>query len=75
MRKMFLFMMLSLDGYFEAPGHDIGWHNVDDEFNHFALEQLKEVDALMFGRRTYELMAGYWPEVIRMGGSARLDSC
>jgi dihydrofolate reductase len=61
MRKVLFFMMTSLDGYFEGPDHDISWHNVNDEFNDFALAQLKEVDTLLFGRVTYELMAGYWP--------------
>ncbi len=61
MRKVFLFMMVSLDGYFEGPDHDLGWHNVDEEFNEFAIEQLNEVDALLFGRVTYQMMASFWP--------------
>ncbi len=35
-------MTLSLDGYFEEPDHDLSWHNVDDEFNKIAIEQLKQ---------------------------------
>jgi hypothetical protein len=42
MRKIHVFMMLSLDGFFEGPNHDLSWHNVDDEFNKFAIEQLEE---------------------------------
>lgn len=61
MRKIFLFMMTSLDGYFEGPDHDISWHNADAEFNEFSIQQLGEVDTLVFGRKTYELMASYWP--------------
>jgi len=62
MRKVFLFMMVSLDGYFEGPKHDLSWHNVDAEFNEsFAIPQLQQADTLLFGRRTYELMASYWP--------------
>jgi len=61
MRKIILFMMVSLDGYFEGPDHDLSWHNVDEEFNDFAIAQLKEFDAILFGRRTYELMESYWP--------------
>jgi dihydrofolate reductase len=60
-RKIFLFMMVSVDGYFEGPNHDISWHNVDSEFVDFAILQLDEADTLIFGRRTYELMAGFWP--------------
>jgi dihydrofolate reductase len=61
MRKVFLFMMVSLDGYFEGPGQDISWHNVDEEFNDFAIEQLNEIGTLLFGRVTYEMMASFWP--------------
>ena len=61
MRKVFLFMMVSLDGFYEGPNHEIDWHNVDEEFNEFAINQLNEVDMLLFGRVTYQGMASYWP--------------
>src|SRR5712692_7181370 len=61
MRKVFLFMMVTLDGFFEGPNHEIDWHNVDEEFNEFAIHQLNDVDTLLFGRVTYQLMASYWP--------------
>ena len=61
MRKLIWFMTISLDGFFEGPNHDISWHNVDDEFNAFAIEQLREEDAILFGRRTYQLFENYWP--------------
>ncbi len=53
--------MVSLDGYFEGKDHDISWHNVDAEFHSFANEQLGEIDTLLFGRRTYDMMARWWP--------------
>src|SRR5581483_8485656 len=61
MAKIFLFMMVSVDGYFEGPDHDLSWHNVDAEFNEFAIEQTKNVGTLLFGKRTYDLMSSYWP--------------
>ncbi len=61
MRKIFLFMLVSVDGYFEGPNHDLSWHNVDAEFSAFANEQLGDIGTLLFGHRTYELMAGVWP--------------
>ncbi len=61
MRKVIIFNLTSLDGYFEGPDRDINWHNVDEEFNKFAEQQTDEFGALLFGRVTYELMAGYWP--------------
>lgn len=54
-------MMVTLDGYFEGEGHDISWHNVDGEFEEFAHDQLDDTGALLFGKRTYDLMASFWP--------------
>lgn len=34
---------------------------MDDEFNAYAIETLTASDVLIMGRRTYELMASYWP--------------
>lgn len=54
-------MMVSVDGYFEGTGHDLSWHNAgNDEFEQFAIEQLDETSELIFGRRTYEMMADFW---------------
>jgi dihydrofolate reductase len=64
MRKIYMFMMLSLDGFFEGPNHDLSWHNVDQEFNKFAIEQMNEIDLILFGRRMYQLMEGFWPDVV-----------
>ena len=61
MRNLFLFNMITLDGFFEGPERDINWHTVDDEFDEFAVAQLNSVDTLLFGRVTYDLMASYWP--------------
>ncbi len=61
MRKLFSFNMVTLDGLFEGPHQDISWHQVDHEFNEFAIAQLGEVDTLLFGRVTYQGMASYWP--------------
>jgi dihydrofolate reductase len=61
MRKVIFQMLISLDGFFEGPNKEIDWHNVDDEFNDYAIDFLNSVDTIMFGRVTYEMMAAYWP--------------
>ncbi len=61
MRKVFLFNLVTLNGFFEGPNQDINWHHVDEEFNEFAVNQLHEIGTLLFGRVTYHLMASYWP--------------
>jgi len=61
MRKLVVFNLVTLDGYFAGPGGDISWHNVDAEFNEFAIRMVNAGSTLLFGRVTYELMASYWP--------------
>jgi dihydrofolate reductase len=61
MKKIIVFNMITVDGFFAGTDGNINWHNVDAEFNEFAIKQLNEVGALIFGRVTYDLMAGYWP--------------
>ena len=60
-RKVISFNMITANGFFEGPNQDISWHNVDQEFNEFAMKQLRSVDMILFGRVTYQLMANYWP--------------
>ncbi len=63
MPKLVSFNMVTLDGFFEGTEPwSIDWHNAgDEEFNEFAVEQLKSLGTLLFGRATYQGMASYWP--------------
>lgn len=63
MARLILWNLMTLDGYTEGPGHDLSWHNDvwGDELEQLSIEQLKSAGGLLFGRLTYELMAGYWP--------------
>jgi hypothetical protein len=38
MRKIIVSEMISLDGFFAGPGGEIDWHNVDEEFNQYAID-------------------------------------
>ncbi|HET8580009.1 MAG TPA: dihydrofolate reductase family protein [Nitrospiraceae bacterium] len=63
MRRLIMWNMVTLDGFFEGPKKwDIDWHNYvwGDELEQFSIEQSKSVGMLLFGRVTYEGMAGYW---------------
>ncbi len=61
MRKVIMWDMVSVDCFFEAPGHDIGWFVFEDELAAYIGETQLEAGTLLFGRVTYELMAAYWP--------------
>ena len=35
MRKLYSFMVVTLDGFYEGPNGEFDWPNVDGEFNEF----------------------------------------
>jgi dihydrofolate reductase len=61
MRKLFVSNVMSLDGFFEGPNHELNWFPPDEEFFDYARDMLRSVDTILFGRATYEHMAAYWP--------------
>jgi dihydrofolate reductase len=61
MKKLIFFMMTTANGFYERGPWEIDWHNTDEEFNEFAIEQLELMDTLVFGRKTYAGMVAYWP--------------
>ena len=61
MRKVILWDMITVDGFFEGPGHDLGWFVFEEELERYILETQEKAGTLLFGRVTYEMMASYWP--------------
>jgi dihydrofolate reductase len=61
MRKIIYAMSVSLDGYIEAPGGDIGWTYIDEELHSHFNEQESKTGIALYGRHMYELMSAYWP--------------
>lgn len=61
-RKLFMFNHVSLDGYFTDASGDMSWaHARDEEWQRFTNENAGGDAELVFGRKTYEMMAGFWP--------------
>jgi dihydrofolate reductase len=62
MRKLFWQMNVTLDGFMEGPNRELTdtAQVVDEDFDRYATEMLKSIDAIFLGRRTYQLFAGYW---------------
>jgi len=62
MRQLSVFNSVSLDGYFTDLHGDMSWaHQQDPEWNAFVADNASGESELLFGRVTYELMAGFWP--------------
>jgi len=61
MKKIIVFNLITVDGFFAGPSGEIDWHNYDDEISQYSAEQMKSLGSLIFGKITYEMMADYWP--------------
>jgi len=60
MRKLIMWNMVTVDGYFEGPDQDMSWF-VFEVVDRYILETRLSADTLLYGRVTYQMMAGYWP--------------
>jgi dihydrofolate reductase len=63
-RRVIATLFASLDGYAsDAPDEEMRWVNdaFGEDMTAAGLRGLREVDTLLFGRVTYQMMAGYWP--------------
>ncbi|HEX6397292.1 MAG TPA: dihydrofolate reductase family protein [Steroidobacteraceae bacterium] len=61
-RKLFTFNHVSLDGCFTDGSGDMSWaHARDEEWQRFTNENAGGEAELIFGRKTYEMMAHFWP--------------
>ena len=61
MRTLVYSMAVSLDGFVEGRGRELDWSTPDDELHQFWNDQARESTTALYGRRLYELMAGFWP--------------
>ncbi|KAE8765546.1 dihydrofolate reductase family protein [Georgenia thermotolerans] len=75
MRKLVMVAFVSLDGVMQAPGGPEedpsdgfpygGWQFPfnDDEMGEIVVEVSRRAGGFLLGRRTYDIFAGYWPQV------------
>ncbi|MDL2404922.1 dihydrofolate reductase family protein [Rhizobium calliandrae] len=64
MRRLVVWNLMTLDGYFEGTKPwDLDFHMLawGEELERYAKDLGQEGDLLIFGRKTYEGMAAYWP--------------
>lgn len=61
MGRLIYVLNVSLDGFIEAPDHSLDWTKVDAELHRWFNDMMRTLDATLYGRRMYELMAAYWP--------------
>ncbi|MGN7824346.1 dihydrofolate reductase family protein [Chitinophaga sp. 22536] len=64
MRKVVLFMHVSIDNYVCDENGGLGWISYDQELQEYADAIVDSVGMPLYGRTTYDMMAGYWPTVL-----------
>src|SRR6202012_5195918 len=62
---------LSIDG---CCDHNIlGPQGITDEVAEYYIDIMRDVDLTIFGRKTYELMVPYWPDVAKDPAAEKSD--
>ena len=68
MRKVIYAINVSLDGCFD---HTIGVP--DEEVAQYFMDLVRDADLFVFGRKTYELMVPYWPDIAKGDSEDKMD--
>ncbi len=61
MGKLIYLLNVSLDGFFETADHTPDFATIDEEIHGWFNDEIRTLDATLYGRRMYEVMAAYWP--------------
>jgi dihydrofolate reductase len=66
MRRIVMFNRVSADGYLADEKGSIDWVVQDPKLDEAVMSGGDvEIDTILFGRRTYEMFAAFWPHVTR----------
>ena len=68
MRKLIFAINITLDGCVDHTKF-----NPDEETLEYILHLMREVDLQVFGRKTYQLMVPYWPDVLKNPSETEAD--
>ena len=64
MRRIVTFDWMSADGFFSGSDGDLSWVVPDDQQSKRAAMEISRFDTALFGRKTYELFAQFWPRAL-----------
>ncbi|MFZ0882452.1 MAG: dihydrofolate reductase family protein [Candidatus Acidiferrales bacterium] len=68
MRNVIYAINVTLDGYFD---HNNGVP--DDELMEYFIDLVRDAGLFVYGRKTYELMVPYWPNVAKSDSETKVD--
>ncbi|MGA7513541.1 MAG: dihydrofolate reductase family protein [Candidatus Sulfotelmatobacter sp.] len=69
MRKVIFAINITLDGCCDHT-KTIGYEEIHEYFTHL----MRDVDLLVFGRKTYQLMVPYWPDVAKSRSATKVTN-
>jgi dihydrofolate reductase len=69
MRNVIYGINISIDG---ACDHTV--FNPDEEIYKYFTRQMHDVDLVVYGRKTYELMVPYWPDVAKEQSGTKAEN-
>jgi dihydrofolate reductase len=61
MRRIQMFQRVAANGFFAAPDGDLDWVVQEPALDADAAPQMTDSGAMMFGRKTYQGFASFWP--------------
>src|SRR5436190_12397657 len=75
MRKVFLYMTMTFDGFFSGPNGELDWmsQTPDQELNDDIVALLKSADAGLMGFPTASGMIPYWANVAKNPSASKAD--
>lgn len=53
----------SVDGFIEGPNGEFDWPEMGEELSAYSIGLAERADAFVYGRRVWEMMSSYWPQV------------
>jgi dihydrofolate reductase len=75
MRRIVMFNRVAANGSFAARDGGMDGVVPEPELDRAAADNLGEADAILFGRRTYEMFESFWPQVraLKAGPGKHMD--
>jgi dihydrofolate reductase len=61
MRSLIHLVHTSIDGRIQGPNGEFDWPAMGPELSAYSVQLNDRLDTLLYGRRVWEVMAGYWP--------------
>lgn len=61
MGRLSAYTFTTINGFFKGPDDDTSWHTHGEDEARYSVDSLQGGSTLVFGRKTYDMMAGFWP--------------